>query len=425
MKTLKILFALVLFAAPVAAQDPALVSCPVTQTATGGARYVVVLDGVEQAPSFNTKHKASERATIEETLNAGSEVAVKTIEEVRFECPIDWYENLISELGAPDSVVAVDTVPTPSTAGTGEFDPYLPAAWTDTVHYEDFTGMAANARFDTGNGFPGAPRPFTEFGSWNGVCTGARISGYSVECVAQDSVVFAGQASPPWVWEGYNPAGGAGQLIYKLNFDQGNGPAAKSDLTRVYVRYSMFFEEAGNGIGRTDYRWSPDSNKFFQFNEVSNGFLNAWYEQAPEFRGQSSPATEPCPVGLTANTWEDYYPGDVVSPQGSCTRMGRGGFGKRGVWQHHFVCMDFSRPPGQRVISYGMSSEDEAGIAAYHNNVSTYNMVGRGSANDFDSWMWNGTYGGTKNGPAQSYWFDDLLVMTGSAGSCVTPPSFS
>ena len=73
-----------------------------------------------------------------------------------------------------------------------------------------------------------------------------------------------------------------------------------------------------------------------------------------------------------------------------------------------------------------MSSEDEQGISGYHNNVTNYVTGNTGPFTDFDSFIWNGTYGGMpKTHPAQSYWFDDLLIMTGSSGSCVTPPSFS
>ena len=278
--------------------------------------------------------------------------------------------------------------------------------------------------------------PFTSVTAWNNNCTGGSgPSGYSGNgfgglCKAQDSVVFNNQPTPPWTWEHRLPAGSAGVLTYDVTFANGNGSGASADLKRVYVRYSIFHEAAGVGVGEQDYQWSPDSNKWWMFNVVSNGFLNSWYEVAPEFRGQSSPNTDTCSVGLTANTWVDYYPADTVAPQGpfgneDCVGMGVGGFGKRGVWQHHFVCMDFSPPAGSRVISYGVYSEDEQGIAAYHNNVTNYNAVGVGTFTDFDKWIWNGTFGGTKNGPEQSYWFDDLLIMTGSSGSCVTPPSFS
>ena len=334
----------------------------------------------------------------------------------------------MTTFGGAGGVGGVSSAPV-SVGGT--YDPYLPAAWTDTVHYEDFTSRAATSDLTE---VPETLGPFS-VQSWGSECTGgAGASGYGgTPCRAQDSVVFANQASQPWVWEAImpdlSPDSSAGHLTYTVTFADGNGSGAAANLTRVYVRYSIFHEANGVGVGAKDYAWSPDSNKQWMFNDVSNGFLNLWYDQGPEFRGQSSPNTENCTVGLTANTWEDYYAGDTVPPQtgDNCTAMGLGGFGKRGVWQHHFVCMDFSPSAGSRVISYGMYSEDEQGIAAYHNNVTNYNRVGVGTDTDFDSWIWNGTYGGTKyKGPGdQSYWFDDLLIMTGSSGSCVTPPSFS
>jgi len=318
----------------------------------------------------------------------------------------------------------------PPVGSGGIYDPYLPAEWTDTVHYEDFTAVAAPGRFDVAWDQSGTgPPPFTgDLLSWNNQCVGgAGNSGYgSANCNAQDSVVFANQPSPPWVWENFLATNSGGALEYEINFADGNGSGAASNLTRLYLRYSIFFEQAGLGIGREDYVWQSSSNKYFNMNQIGSGFFQLWYDQAGYFWGQSSPATDRgCEVGLTPNTWVDYYPADTVGAQtAECYSIGRGGQGKTGVWQHHFVCFDFSRPAGSRVISWGMTSSDEQGIAGYHNNVTNYN-AGPGLFTDFDSFIWNGTWGGIpKIHPAMSYWFDDLLIMTGSSGSCVTPPSF-
>jgi Big-like domain-containing protein len=325
----------------------------------------------------------------------------------------------------------VSEVGDPPVGVGGLYDPYLPAAWSDTVHYEDFTAIAAPLRFDVAwdQGRTG-PDPFTgALLSWSNQCVGgAGNSGYGgANCDAQDSVVFANQPSPPWVWENYLQTNSGGALEYEINFVDGNGPSAAANLTRLYIRYSIFFEDAAVGIGRENYVWQSVSNKYFNMNEIGNGFIQLWYDQAAYFWGQSSPNTDNgCRVGLPPNTWVDYYPADTVPPQNAeCSAVGQGGHGKTGVWQHHFVCFDFSPSAGSRVMSWGMSSADEQGIAGYHDNVTNYDAV-PGSYTDFSSFIWNGTWGGEpKTHPAMSYWFDDILIMTGPTGSCVTPPSFT
>ena len=347
-------------------------------------------------------------------------------------------------------------------AATGEYDPYLPPEWTDTVHYEDFSNALAPLRFDSiadqantgADPFTGTLQSvaFPGGGSSVGQCVGGEgPSGYAGNglaypgglCRAQDSVVFANQASPPWVWENFLDSADTGQgddsggaLQFEITFADGNGSGAAANLTRVYIRYSMFFEEDGVGVGTEDYLWDATSNKYGQFNTLGNGFLQLWDGNAQFFWEQISPDTDgtcgDIPEGqamLYANTWTEYEgnEGDTIQYAFTgCSNVGRGGAGKRGIWQHHFVCMDFSPSAGSRVISWGMKSADEQGIAGYHNNVTWYyENSGVTGVTDFDSWVWNGTYGGSKVHPAQSYWFDDILVMTGTEGSCVTPPSFS
>lgn len=325
------------------------------------------------------------------------------------------------------------------------YDPYLPGEWMDTVAFVDFSEMVgdsmkywAPSRFDASgqanqNGAGAAPLSGQLFLYQGSDCTGATISGYSVPCRALDSVVFADQPSPPWVYEHFEAEDGAGNFVFEVVFADGGYAASSADLTRVYVRYSIFFEENGTGIGGQDYTHHNGSNKWWQFDDLGGGMMLGWYDDALIMVSQESPATnDGCLFGLGSNTWVDYYPTDTGGVQdltldgdGICTNRGIGGHDQIGIWMHHFVCMDFSPTAGSRIMSWGMYSEAEQGIAAYHNNMTSY-FNSPLTLTDFDSFVWNGTWGGQpKTHPAQSYWFDEILVMTGSSGSCVTPPSFS
>ena len=334
------------------------------------------------------------------------------------------------------SYSAVDTF-VMATVTASTYDPYLPAAWTDTVHYEDFTGLVANTRFDSISGATGdMDAPWTletvaydcQGGSGNSGYNGAGTGGL---CRGQDSVVFANQASPPWVFESFLDTDEAQGLQFGIVFADGNGSGAAANLTRVYVRYSIFYEANGVGIGGQDYTWHSGSNKYWMMNTTSNGFMIGWDGESTVFAEQTSPSSSTCDdtYGLEQNTWTDYYAADTINTLAGvpeCSGVGTGGWNTRGVWQHRFICFDFSPAAGSRIVSWGMYSADEQGIAAYHDDMTNYNQVGAGTATDFDGWIWNGTWGGLpKTHPAQSIWFDDLLVMTGSSGSCVTPPSFS
>ena len=103
--------------------------------------------------------------------------------------------------------------------------------------------------------------------------------------------------------------------------------------------------------------------------------------------------------------------------------MGQGGYGKRGVWQHFWACLDFSPTAGSRIISYGVVDEQQHGIAAYHNNVTDYKKTGS-TATSFGNFYWNGTYGGSKSSQDNYRYHGEFIIMTGSSGSCSVPPSF-
>lgn len=339
-------------------------------------------------------------------------------------------EALRANMSPRDYVLSIG----PAAPEAFPYDPYKPAGYDELVHYEDFTALLAPVRFDV-TAIQTGPAPFTNMQIWTfGECTGgAGNSGYNGGntgglCRAQDSLDIVGQPSPPWVWEHFNPNGAAGEFIYTLNFADGNGPAAAGGLTRLYLRFSILYEANGVGPGLEDYKWSTDSNKWFQFNDLGQGFLQSWYEQAPVFWEQESPSTEPsCTIGLTSNTWNQFAPGDTAAPQflgveGDCTNLGKGGFGKRGIWQHHFVCMDLTPTSGNRILSWGMMSTDEQGIAGYHDGLAGYLNPSATVASDLNSFVWNGTYGGgDKVHEDQSYWWDDLVIYTGDSGSCVNP----
>ena len=354
----------------------------------------------------------------------------------------DTFKVRVTHHGALSDLEATSVVDTfvAITVNASVYDPYLPASWTDTVHYEDFTSLETGTRTDDASWFGEPyPEPWT-LESVGYECHGGNISGYGgTLCVAQDSVVFANQPSPPWVWESTVPSGSASGLQFGIVFEDGNGSGAAANLTRLYVRFSIFYEDSTVGIGENNYVWHPNSNKYWELNGISSGVMLGWDGAAPSFVGQSSPNTAGgCNYALVSNTWIEYedstghVAGDTISPfssaeDGTCVNRGIGGWGTTGVWQHHFVCMDFSPSAGSRVMSWGMYSENKQGIAGYHDNVTNYNAVGVGTYTDFDGWVWNGTYGGGAPYPTtgQSIWFDDILIMTGSSGSCVTPPSFN
>lgn len=309
-------------------------------------------------------------------------------------------------------------------------DMYAPTAWTDTVHHETFTGLAASQLFSTLNEqniFP-FTTVFTGDNNVTGNCSGGEITGYSNPCRALDSINVPGQLSPPWVWEARVGALGNAGMQWTLNFANGNGSAAGANLTRWYMRMSIYFEEDGTDHGQFDYPFHGTSHKMFNPNGIDNGFLQTWYE-SPFIWEQAGGSLNGCNVGLEPNTWIEYYPSDTVPPQsgggnGTCEHLGRGGMHKRGIMQHWFICVDYSPPSGSRIVSWGVVDAEVNGIAGYHNNQTTWHNTG---ASDFDAVTWNGTIGGGPPYPAQdvSIWWDDLLVLTGSSGSCQTPPSFS
>jgi hypothetical protein len=170
-----------------------------------------------------------------------------------------------------------------------------------------------------------------------------------------------------------------------------------------------------------DFDFNETSQKFISFNDVSGPLFQLGDNSMAIYNVggtgiEADPATG-CPH-LFSNNWNNEFPGDTVNPSGPnnvCRPRGAKKF-ERGTAQHFFVCWDLSLPAGSRVVSFGVADVGETGIMGY------YNHLGSGSVTSLSGIVENGTWGGggTKVGTS-SMWINELLLMTGSSGSCVNP----
>lgn len=301
-------------------------------------------------------------------------------------------------------------------------DKFKPAAWNDTIHYEDFSQGAPVAFSTTREQSSGLPTGFTLMMSESGLandCLGGLATSYSDDCKGLDSIQDGanGQLSPPWVWELATVAGGGGSMRWNFDFSAGNGTGAPaSTVNRLYFRITMYHS--------TNFSFHPLSWKWWNLNQIDNGYFQLWYTAPFLFDGiDNLPDSEDGCKHHEANNWNALYPGDTIGPQingmGTCTKLGLGGTNEVGKWQHFWWCIDYSPPSGSRVFSFGVVDADVEGIAGYHDN----HTVWTDGDTVFEGLLWNGTIGGGANPSTEEVrqYFDDMLIMTGSSGTCIAP----
>lgn len=314
---------------------------------------------------------------------------------------------------------AVDTF-TATAAGDGLA--YLPAGWA-LVSDEPMNDTA----FVTGDGDQSEMvgnflvTDETDSAPCAGSGSGGRLTGFSITDRVLDSIDAPGMRSPPWVWTMTYPPGlgGGGCIKFRIDPDDGNGPAAATPIQDIFYLETVCWEGAsgGCGVGISDFTLNGGGTKGHFPNNFGSRTL--W-----DYLGSSDPNSSAWmfagnitdPVTGCSKLVANLMGADTINypfiADGNCSNGGRHTV-ERGVWVKDWFCISIT----DSIVSFGRDDE----IRGAHTSVDFSSSSWAGGISQI---VWSATWGGggNKSGTHDRF-IDDIQIYARNGAGTTCPTS--
>jgi hypothetical protein len=304
-----------------------------------------------------------------------------------------------------------------ATAG-GDGLAYLPAGWA-LVSDEPMNDTA----FVTGDGFQSETvgnflvTDETASGVCAGSGSGGRLSGFSIADRVLDSIDAAGMRSPPWVWAMTYPPGlgGGGCIKFRIDPEDGNGPAAATPLQDVFYLITECWEGAssGCGVGISDFTLNNGGTKGHFPNNFGSRELWDYLSGVWLFGDKIDDPVTGCKFLLANLMGADTmpYPNFSLTGAPGCSNAGRHTI-ERGQWVKDWFCISVT----DSIVSFGRNDE----IRGAHYPV---DFSGSSWASGISQIVTSGTWGGGGNKSGTHDRLTDDIQIYARDGAGTTCPT--
>jgi hypothetical protein len=330
-------------------------------------------------------------AQVRDTLASNTLLMADSLYQARIRYKADPNKGGWSAWSAPDTFVNTVYL----------IDQFMPAGFTDTLYYYDFSDSTTTVT--TGDGSLSAGG--VSITNHNQTTHGGQITGFrGGSGHLLDSLPdIPNLASGPYAWEDHRLIGNnAGSLDIYQTFIGGA-------VDRFYIRWTAYYHPTWVFNGNSDKMWRTGS-------EASNELLVSGGGQLNLANIPFSGTNNCYPYN---NSWSSYAGNESDTLSGSFGACGNKGAltMESGIVQHWFLCLDASPADGAEIASWGVTTTDYEGIAAYWDDLTLAETFSGGYINT------SRTPAGASPDVDSSWYLDDMVVTTGT-GSCTVPPGF-